>query len=125
MTPARRAVHLDPANELAEFQSAARSLVTHGLVTERYPQPGALALVRRFEEPLRNEFSRLCHWRLDLGPDVRPAPTAPGHAVRATAGPHRDGVPAALPPRDIRLFVPRPSLTGGPRQPDDHQPVGS
>ena len=68
MTLARKAVHLDPANELAEFQSAARALITHGLVTERYPQPGALALVRRFEEPLRNEFSRLCHWRLDLGP---------------------------------------------------------
>jgi uncharacterized protein (TIGR02678 family) len=68
MTSPRKAVQLDPANELAEFQSAARTLVTHGLVTERYPQPGALALVRRFEEPLRNEFSRMCHWRLDVGP---------------------------------------------------------
>jgi hypothetical protein len=36
MTLARKAVHLDPANELAEFQSTARALITHGLVTERY-----------------------------------------------------------------------------------------
>jgi uncharacterized protein (TIGR02678 family) len=62
------AVQLDPARELDDFQAAACALVTHGLVTERFPQAGALALVRRFEEPLRSEFSRLCHWRLDIGP---------------------------------------------------------
>jgi len=68
VTLARIAAHLDPARELDDFQAAARVLITHGLVTERYPHAGALALVRRFEEPLRNEFNRLCHWRLDLGP---------------------------------------------------------
>lgn len=68
MTLARIAAQLDPANELDDFQEAARILLSHGLVTERYPQPGALALVRRFEELLRKEFSRLCHWRLDVGP---------------------------------------------------------
>lgn len=68
MTAARIAVHLDPARELDDFQAAASALVTSGLVTERYPHLGALALVRRFEEPLRNEFSRLCHWRLDVAP---------------------------------------------------------
>jgi uncharacterized protein (TIGR02678 family) len=68
MTLARRAAQLDPANELDDFQAAARALVTCGLVTDRYPQPGTLALVRRFEEPLRNEFSRMCHWSLDVGP---------------------------------------------------------
>lgn len=68
MTLARIAAHLDPARELDDFQAAARALVTHGLVTERYPHAGALALVRRFEEPLRNEFNRLCHWRLDVAP---------------------------------------------------------
>ena len=68
MTSARIAVHLDSARELEDFQSAAIALVTHGLVTEAYPHAGALALVRRFEEPLRNEFNRLCHWRLDVAP---------------------------------------------------------
>jgi uncharacterized protein (TIGR02678 family) len=68
MTVARKAAQLDPANELDQFQAAARALLTCGLVTERYPQPGALALIRRFEDPLRNEFSRMCHWRLDVGP---------------------------------------------------------
>lgn len=68
MTLARIAAQLDPTNELDDFQAAARTLLTHGLVTERYPEAGALALVRRFEEPLRNEFGRLCHWRLDVGP---------------------------------------------------------
>lgn len=68
MTTARIALHLDPATELDDFQAAARALLTAGLVTDRYPGPGALALVRRFEEPLRNEFGRLCHWRLDVSP---------------------------------------------------------
>jgi uncharacterized protein (TIGR02678 family) len=65
---ARVAAQLDPATELADFQSAARALITHGLVTQRYPHAGTLALVRRFEEPLRNEFNRMCRWRLDIGP---------------------------------------------------------
>jgi uncharacterized protein (TIGR02678 family) len=65
---ARIAAHLDPAAELDDFQAAARLLVTHPLVTDRYPQPGALALIRRFQEPLRGEFVRLCHWRLDVAP---------------------------------------------------------
>jgi uncharacterized protein (TIGR02678 family) len=68
VTLARIAAHLDPARELDDFQGAARALLTHGLITERYPQPGVLALVRQFEEPLRNEFNRLCHWRLDVAP---------------------------------------------------------
>lgn len=68
MTLARVAAQLDPAEELEEFQQAARALLVAGLVTERYPHAGALALVRRFEEPLRNEFGRMCRWRLDLGP---------------------------------------------------------
>lgn len=68
MTLSRVAAHLDPANELDDFQAAARALVSAGLVTERFPQPGALALVRRFEEPLRNELARLCRWRLDVAP---------------------------------------------------------
>jgi uncharacterized protein (TIGR02678 family) len=68
VTAARIALHLDPATELDEFQSAARALLTAGLVTDRHPSTGALALVRRYEEPLRNEFGRLCHWRLDVAP---------------------------------------------------------
>jgi uncharacterized protein (TIGR02678 family) len=68
VTNARIALHLDPATELDEFQAAVRALLTAGLVTNGYPGPGALALVRRYEEPLRNELGRLCHWRLDVAP---------------------------------------------------------
>src|SRR5207249_4054255 len=68
VTLARIAAQLDPAHELDDFRAAARTLLTHGLATERYPHPGALTLVRRFEEPLRNEFARMCRWRLDVGP---------------------------------------------------------
>lgn len=68
MSPVRTVVTLDPALELEDFQAAARMLIAYGIVTERYPEAGVLALVRRFEEPLRREFSRLCHWRLDVGP---------------------------------------------------------
>lgn len=67
MTLARIAAQLDPA-ELDDFHAAARALLTHGVITRRHPNPGALAMVRRFEEPLRNEFNRLCHWRLDVAP---------------------------------------------------------
>ena len=68
MTLARIAAQLDPATELDEFQQAARALLTHGLITARHPYPGALALIRQFEEPLRAEFARMCRWRLDVGP---------------------------------------------------------
>jgi len=89
VTSARIAVHLDPARELDDFQAAATALVASGLVTERYPHAGALALVRRFEEPLRNEFSRLCHWRLDVAPScarlVRRPATLSAHRPARTA----------------------------------------
>ncbi len=68
MTLGRVAAQLDAATELDDFQAAARTLLSSGLVTEHYPEAGVLALVRRFEEPLRNEFGRMCHWRLDVGP---------------------------------------------------------
>jgi uncharacterized protein (TIGR02678 family) len=68
VTAARIALHLDPATELDEFQAAAKALISAGLVTDHYPGGGVLALVRRYEEPLRNEFARLCHWRLDVAP---------------------------------------------------------
>ncbi len=63
---ARVAAQLDDA-EREDFQEAARTLLAHPLVTADWPSPAALPLIRRFEEPLRNEFSRMCRWRLDLG----------------------------------------------------------
>jgi uncharacterized protein (TIGR02678 family) len=68
VSPARTAATLDPASELEGFQAAASVLIVHGIVTTDYPREGVLPLVRRFEEPLRREFHRLCHWRLDVGP---------------------------------------------------------
>lgn len=98
MTLARIAAHLDPARELDDFQTAARALVTHGLVTERFPHPGTLALVRGFEEPLRNEFARLCHWRLDVGHSSarllrRPAELSEHRAARTVTASRRPWLP--------------------------------
>jgi len=63
---ARVAAQLD-ATEREDFQEAARILLAHPLVTADWPEAGALSLIRRFDEPLRNEFWRMCRWRLDLG----------------------------------------------------------
>jgi uncharacterized protein (TIGR02678 family) len=100
VTLARIAAQLDPACELDDFQAAARALLAHGLVTERYPHPGALALVRRFEEPLRNEFSRMCHWRLDVAPTCarllrRPAAVSVDRAARTATQSRRPFTPQA------------------------------
>jgi hypothetical protein len=96
---ARIAVHLDPGTELEDFQTAARLLVAHQLVTERFPHRGALALVRRFEEPLRNEFGRLCHWRLDVAPTCARLTRRP-----ACLSAHR---PARTASQSRRPFTPR------------------
>ena len=95
---ARIAAHLDRATELEDFQAAARLLIAHQLVTERFPQPGALALIRRFEEPLRNEFGRLCHWRLDVAPSCarlmrRPASLSAHRPARTTSQSRRPFTP--------------------------------
>lgn len=100
MTLARVAVQLDPANELDDFQAVARALLAHGLVTERFPQAGILALVRRFEEPLRSEFERICHWRLDIGPHCarlfrRPAATSHYRPARSVTQSRRAFTPQA------------------------------
>lgn len=99
MTSARVAAQLDPATELDDFQSAARALLSYGLVTEHYPRPGILALVRRFEEPLRNELGRLCRWRLDVGSTSarllrRPAEPSPYRAARSASQARRPFSPA-------------------------------
>lgn len=100
MTLARVAAQLDPATELEDFQAAAGMLLAHPLVTERFPGPGGLAAVRRFEEPLRNEFDRLCHWRLDLGPHCarllrRPALVAVTRPARTATQSRRPFTPWA------------------------------
>lgn len=100
MTLARVAAQLDPATELEDFQAAARVLLAHPFVTERFPEPGALAAVRRFEEPLRNEFDRLCHWRLDIGPRCarllrRPSCIAPNRPARTATQSRRPFTPWA------------------------------
>jgi len=100
VTSARIALHLDPATELDEFQAAVRALLTAGLVTDRHPAPGALALVRRYEEPLRNELGRLCHWRLDVAPTCarllrRPAELSSNRPARTATQSRRPFGPQA------------------------------
>lgn len=62
----RAAVQID-AGELEDFQRTARLLLGHPLVTPTWPNPKALTAVRRWEVPLRNEFSRVLGFRLDVG----------------------------------------------------------
>lgn len=100
MTLARIAAQLDPARELDDFQAAARTLLTYGLVTERFPHAGALALVRQFEEPLRHEFGRKCHWRLDVAPTCarllrRPAALSVHRPARTASQSRRPFTPQA------------------------------
>ena len=62
----RAAVQIDPG-ELEDFQRTARLLLGHPLVTPTWPSPKAFTAVRRWEVPLRNEFSRVLGFRLDVG----------------------------------------------------------
>ncbi|MCB1027944.1 MAG: TIGR02678 family protein [Microthrixaceae bacterium] len=62
----RAAVQIDPG-ELDDFQRTARLLLGHPLVTTTWPTSRALTAVRRWEVPLRNEFSRVLGFRLDVG----------------------------------------------------------
>lgn len=65
-TAPRAAVQIDEG-DLEDFQRAARILLAHPLVTRRWPDPGALGLVRRWETPLAHELSRVLGYRLDVG----------------------------------------------------------
>lgn len=65
-TSTRVAVQIEP-DQLEDFQQAARLLLAQPLVTETWPRPGALASVRRWETVLRNEFTRVLGYRLDVG----------------------------------------------------------
>jgi uncharacterized protein (TIGR02678 family) len=62
----RAAVNLEPA-QLEDMQRAARILLAHPIVTERWPKAGALVSVRRWETVLRTEFDRVLGYRLDVG----------------------------------------------------------
>jgi uncharacterized protein (TIGR02678 family) len=86
MTVARIAKQLD-VSEAEEFQRLARLLCAHGLITAEFPVPGLLPAVRRYEHVLRNEFSRVLHYRLDVGPTCvrltrRPAALSPHRPAR-------------------------------------------
>lgn len=82
-TAPRAAVQID-AGDLEEFQRAARLLLAHPLVTSRWPEPGALALVRRWEVPLAHELGRVLGYRLDVGRSC-----ARLYRRAAVASPHR------------------------------------
>lgn len=65
-TAPRAAVQIDQG-DLEDFQRAARLLLAHPLITRRWPDPGALSLVRRWEVPLAHEMNRVLGYRLDVG----------------------------------------------------------
>lgn len=62
----RAAVQIEAA-DLEDFQRTARLLLASPLVTERWPETGALAAVRRWQPALTNEFARVLGYRLDVG----------------------------------------------------------
>ena len=82
--PSRLFVTLDPG-DLAEAQRAVRTLLAHPLVTSRWPDDRALALVRHHEEPLRGELARVLGHPLEVGRSwarlvrrpSRPSPSRP------------------------------------------------
>lgn len=55
-----------PGFELAGYQRAARTLLFHPLVTEVYPNPGALPLIRRWATELREDLAETFGYRLEL-----------------------------------------------------------
>jgi uncharacterized protein (TIGR02678 family) len=56
------------ALSLAGYQRAARALLVHPLITRRHPTPTTLALVRRWEPTLREDFATVFGYRLDVTP---------------------------------------------------------
>lgn len=52
--------------ELASYQRAMRTLLAHPLITERYPDAGALPLIRRWVDPLRQDLNALFGYTLEL-----------------------------------------------------------
>lgn len=55
-----------PDVELADYQRAVRTLLRHPLISERYPDPKALPLVRRWSAQLRGDLSEALGYRLEL-----------------------------------------------------------
>lgn len=53
--------------ELAAYQRAMRTLLANPLITETYPDTGALPLIRRWADELRTDLVRLFDYRLELG----------------------------------------------------------
>jgi uncharacterized protein (TIGR02678 family) len=52
--------------ELAEYQRAVRTVLRHPLISEQYPDPKALPLVRRWSAQLRSDLSETLGYRLEL-----------------------------------------------------------
>jgi uncharacterized protein (TIGR02678 family) len=52
--------------DLADYQRAVRTLLLHPLVTNTFPDRGALALVRRFSTALTDDLGALAGYRLEL-----------------------------------------------------------
>ena len=63
---ARVAVQLEPT-QLEDMQRSARTLLANPIITDKWPKPGALVEVRRWETILRAEFDRVLGYRLDVG----------------------------------------------------------
>lgn len=55
-----------PDVELAEYQRAVRTVLRHPLISERYPDAGALPLVRRWSAQLRGDLAEALGYRFEL-----------------------------------------------------------
>ena len=52
--------------ELADYQRTVRLLLSNPLITETYPDPSAMPMIRRFADHLRSDLHTLFGYRLEL-----------------------------------------------------------
>lgn len=78
-----------PGFELSGYQRAARTLLFHPLVTEVYPNPGALPLIRRWAAELREDLAETFGYRLELSRTTARLLRAVDHRWSAGTAPRR------------------------------------
>ncbi|TCO63005.1 DUF2398 family protein [Actinocrispum wychmicini] len=59
-----------PTFELASYQRAVRTVLAHPVITETYPDPDSLPLVRRWATELRSDLADAFGYRLELSPST-------------------------------------------------------
>ncbi len=123
MTLARTATQLDPATELEDFQSrsphAAHSRSGHRAI----PAPGVLALVRRFEEPLRTRVRPVVPLAARCSPTECPAAAPAARVVATDQRARRLSHDEPFSPQTYASLCLLLGGTRGARRANDHHPA--